>query len=133
MARMAAAGTDRDFVLPYSPWHVFGPVTVSVVAAENATIQDKPKTTLAIAAQIEGAKMPVPRYAPSHRLDVANAHVALRQYPEAVGMLQQMRRERPQWLPQQRYASDILAKIIKHRRTLTPEMRDLADFVHLAL
>jgi transcriptional regulator with XRE-family HTH domain len=133
MARMAAAGTDRDFVLPYSPWHVFGPVTVSVVAAENATIQDKPKTTLAIAAHIEGAKMPVPRYAPSHRLDVAHAHVALRQYPEAVGMLQQMRRERPQWLPQQRYASDILAKIIKHRRTLTPEMRDLADFVHLAL
>jgi transcriptional regulator with XRE-family HTH domain len=133
MARMAAAGTDRDFVLPYSPWHVFGPVTVSVAAAENATIQDKPETTLAIAAQIDGAKMPVPRYAPSHRLDVAHAHVALRQYPEAVGMLQRMRRERPQWLPQQRYASDILAKIIKHRRTLTPEMRDLADFVHLAL
>lgn len=133
MARMAAAGTDRDFILPQSPWHIFGPVTVSVAAAENATIQDKPETTLAIAAQIDGAKMPVPRYAPSHRLDVAHAHVALHQYPEAVGMLQRMRRERPQWLPQQRYASDILAKIIKHRRTLTPEMRDLADFVHLAL
>ena len=133
MARMAAAGTDRDFILPHSPWHIFGPVTVSVAAAENATIQDKPETTLAIAADIDGAKMPVPRYAPSHRLDVAHAHVALRQYPEAVGMLQRMRRERPQWLPQQRYASDILAKIIKHRRTLTPEMRDLADFVHLAL
>jgi hypothetical protein len=133
MARMAAAGTDKDFVLPYSPWHVFGPVTVSVVAAENATIQDRPKTALAIAAHIQGAKMPVPRYAPSHRLDVASAHAALRQYPEAIGILQQMRRERPQWLPKQRYASDILTKIIKRRRTLTPEMRDLADFMHLAV
>ena len=26
LAQMAAAGTDRDFNLPYAPWHVFGPV-----------------------------------------------------------------------------------------------------------
>jgi transcriptional regulator with XRE-family HTH domain len=129
LARMAAAGTERDFVLPYAPWHVFGPVTVSVVAAENAIILDQPRETLDIARTIAGTKMPVPRYAPSHRLDIASAHTALRQFPEAVAVLQKLRRERPQWLPHQRYASDILQKIIQRRRTLTPDMRDLAEFI----
>jgi hypothetical protein len=32
----------------------------------------------------------VRKYAPSHRLDVAQAHVTLRQYPEAVSVLQQL-------------------------------------------
>jgi transcriptional regulator with XRE-family HTH domain len=133
LARMAAAGTERDFLLPYSPWHVFGPVTVQVVAAENAAIQDQPALALAIAAQIEGAKMPVPRYAPSHLLDVAHSHMALRHYPEAIAVLQRLRHQRPQWLPHQRYATDILTKVIHRRRTLTSEMRDLADILHLTL
>jgi hypothetical protein len=133
LAGMAAAGTGGDFLLPYSPWHVFGPVAVSVTAAENAMISDRPGVTLAIAREIEGSWMPVPRYAPSHRLDVAAAHAALRQDSEAVGVLQALRRMRPQWLPQQRYAADILRKIIKRRRTLTDEMRDLAGFLRLSL
>lgn len=133
LAKMAAAGTGRDFLLPYSPWHVFGPVTVSVIAAENAMIQDRPETVLAIAGQIAGSTVPVPRFAPSHRLDVAAAHAALRYYPEAVAVLQDLRRERPQWLPQQRHAADVLSKIIRRRRTLTPEMRELADAMNLPL
>lgn len=133
LAGMAAAGTGGDFLLPYAPWHVFGPVAVAVMAAENAMILDRPGETLAIAREVEGARLPVPRYAPSHRLDVAAAHAALRQYPEAIGVLQQLRRTRPEWLPHQRYAADILTKIIKRRRTLTPEMRDLAGFLHLSL
>jgi transcriptional regulator with XRE-family HTH domain len=133
LARMAAAGTGRDFLLPSSPWHMFGPVTVSVIAAENAMIQDRPETVLAIAGQIAGSTVPVPRFAPSHRLDVAGAHAALRHYPEAVAVLQDLRRQRPQWLPQQRHAADILTKIVHRRRTLTPEMRELADALHLPL
>jgi hypothetical protein len=73
------------------------------------------------------------RYAPSHRLDVAQAHATLRQYPEAIDVLKQLRRARPQWLPHQRHAADILTKIIRRRRSLTPEMRDLADFMQLSL
>jgi hypothetical protein len=83
------------------------------------------------ATRLTRARLPVRRYAPSHRLDVAQAHVTLRQYPEAVGVLQQLRQERPEWLPYQRHASDILGKIIQRRRTLTPEMRDLASFIGL--
>ena len=43
------------------------------------------------------------------------------------------RQTRPQWLPQQRYATRILATIIGRRRTLTGEMRDLADYLRLPL
>ena len=57
----------------------------------------------------------------------------MREYTEAVGVLQQLRRDRPQWLPHQRYAADILQKIVKGRRTLTAEMRELADAVSLPL
>ena len=75
----------------------------------------------------------VHRFSPSHRLDVAHAHVTLRHYPEAIKVLQELRQARPQWLPQQRYARDILTTVITRRRTLTGEMRELAGFLRLPL
>jgi transcriptional regulator with XRE-family HTH domain len=133
LARMAAVGAGGDFILPYSPWHVFGPLTVSVIEAETAMIQDRPGRVLAIAGQLEGSAFPVLKYAPRHRLDVAQAYAAMRRYPEAVAVLQQMRQVAPQWLVRQRYARDILGKIVQRRRTLTTEMRELADFIGLPL
>jgi transcriptional regulator with XRE-family HTH domain len=132
MIRLAKAAADvagRDFVPPHAPWHRFGPSVVAVAEAESAVIQDRPDRTLVIGRRL---KPQAHRYA-RHRLDVAAAHVALRQYPEAVAVLQELRRARPQWLPQQRYAARILGTIIGRRRTLTPEMRDLADYLHLPL
>jgi hypothetical protein len=41
--------------------------------------------------------------------------------------------DRPEWFPRQRYAADILAKLIGNRRTLSAEMRELADAVSLPL
>ncbi len=129
LARAAAAVAGGDFVPPHAPWHRFGPSVVAVAEAENAVIQDRPDRTLAIGRSLQPQAH---RYA-RHRLDVAAAHVALRQYPEAVAVLQDLRRARPQWLPQQRYAARILSKIIGRRRTLTAEMRDLADYLRLPL
>ncbi|MGH3193114.1 MAG: helix-turn-helix domain-containing protein [Streptosporangiaceae bacterium] len=135
LARMAAVGAGSDFVLPYSPWHVFGPVSVSIFAAELAMIQEHPEVVLAIGRRLSGARpaMPVPRIAPSFRLDVAHAHTLLRHDEQAVAVLRQLRDDRPQWFPRQRYAADILAKLISHRRTLTADMRELADAVRLPL
>ncbi len=134
LAGVAGSGTGGDFVLPYSPWHVFGPVTASVAAAENAAKSGQPDVTLSIASKLEGSKLRlVHRFAPSHRLDVAHAHAAQHQYAQAITVLQELRRARPQWLPRQRYARDILSKIITRRRTLTDEMRDLAGFLSLPL
>jgi hypothetical protein len=133
LARVAAVAAGNDFILPYNPWGVFGPMTVSMIQAENAMIQDRPDVTLNIAAQLEGRSFPVPRYYHRHRLDVAHAYVALSQYPEAVEVLQEVRVAAPQWLAQQRYARDILSQVIGRRRTLTADMREVADFMLLAL
>lgn len=133
LVTMAGTGTGSDFILPYSPWHVFGPATASVAAAEHAAVSGQPRAVLSIAGQLAGSKRRVHTFSPSHRLDVAGAHVSLRQYPEAIAVLQELRRARPEWLPWQRHASDILTAIITRRRTLTPDMRDLAAFMRLPL
>ena len=129
LARAAAAVAGPDFVPPHAPWHRFGPSVVAVAEAENAVVRDRPERALAIGRRLRSQAHRYPR----HRLDVASAHVALRQYSEAVEVLQDLRRTRPQWLPQQRYASRILAAIMGRRRTLTAEMRDLADYLSLPL
>ncbi len=74
-------------------------------------------------------QFPLSRNWNRHRLDVANAHAVTKQYAEAFDVLQQVRRSAPEWLVTQRYAKDILGKIIDKRRTLTTEMRELADFI----
>ena len=57
----------------------------------------------------------------------------LKDYGDAFAILQDVRMRAPEWLIQQTYAHDILTRIIKRRRTLTPQMRELADFVHLTM
>jgi transcriptional regulator with XRE-family HTH domain len=131
LARMAALGARSDFLLPYSPWHVFGPHAVAVMMAEHALIAGRPEAVLEIGGRLDGAR--TIRYTPSHRLDVAQAHAMLRHDAEAVGVLQELRAQRPQWLAHQRHAADILAIMIRRRRKLTAEMRELADAVRLPM
>jgi hypothetical protein len=137
LANGAAAMIGREYASPNDPVRAFGPVTVTMKAAENAMIEDRPDRVLAIAEHI-----PVDERAISingagqanrnrHLLDVAQAHVMLRNYSEAFEILQRSRREAPAWIIHQRFARDILRRIIDRRRTLTSEMRELADFVKL--
>ncbi|GAA3518048.1 hypothetical protein FHR32_006317 [Streptosporangium album] len=46
-------------------------------------------------------------------------------------MLQDVRQRAPEWILTQRYARDILTAVIERRRSLTPEVRDLADAIRL--
>jgi transcriptional regulator with XRE-family HTH domain len=129
LCRMAAVSTGDVRVLSRS-WHGFGPAAVSVAAAECAMIQDRPERVLAITRRLDARRLP---NTPAYRLDVANAHASLRHDSEAVAVLQELRRTRPQWFPQQRYAADIVQKLIDQRRTLSAEMRELAEAVRLPL
>ncbi|HEV2378018.1 MAG TPA: helix-turn-helix transcriptional regulator [Streptosporangiaceae bacterium] len=133
LARMAAAGLGRDIIPGFNPWQVFGPATVAMVQAENAMVMDQPSVTLGIGSRMVRQGFPVPRNYLRHRLDVASAHASVRQYPEAVAVLHDIRGAAPEWLAQQRYAADILGRVIGRRRSLTPEMRDLAAFLRLPL
>jgi hypothetical protein len=131
MARIAALGARTDFLLPYSPWHVFGPSSVAITMAEHAVIEERPEAVLKIDAGLQNSS--TRRFAPSHRLDVAHAHVMLHHDTEAVAELQELRVERPEWLAHQRHAADIIQMMIRRRRLLTAEMRELADAVRLPL
>jgi alkylhydroperoxidase/carboxymuconolactone decarboxylase family protein YurZ len=107
---------------------------VAYKSAERGVVQDRPEATLATAPGLKAA----PGAAPGteyhrHRLDVAKAHVMLRQHGEAVDVLADVRERAPEWLAQQRYARDILGDVVARRRTLTPQMRELADAVGLPL
>jgi transcriptional regulator with XRE-family HTH domain len=132
LARMAAAGVGRE-IAPCNPWLVFGPVTVAMMGAEIAAIQGRPDAVLVIGSQIAGRPYPVPRNYLRHRLDVAHAHVQMRRYAEAVGVLAQARSAAPEWVAQQRYARDILSAVITHSRQLTSQARELADFMHMPM
>jgi hypothetical protein len=130
LARMATAGTNGDFVPAHTPWHLVGPTMVALARAENAVVTGQPAVTLAIGAQLE--RRDVAAQYVRHRLDVASAHASLRQHAEGMAVLLQLRSTAPDWLACQRYAADILSDVIRSRRTLSPEMRDLADFMRLS-
>lgn len=132
-ARIAAAGIGRDIIPSFNRWQVFGPVTVAMFQAQNAVIEEHPEIVLRIGRRLEGQRFPLAETWNRHRLDVAQAHVLVREYVEAVDVLMGIRQAAPEWLVQQRYARDILARIVDRRRKLTPEMEDLAAAVGLPL
>ncbi|MEV1178312.1 helix-turn-helix transcriptional regulator [Nonomuraea sp. NPDC049784] len=132
MAQAAAVRIGREVLSDTSTTRTFGPVTVLMIRAENAAITEKPDKVLSIADRIP-ATMPYAHSASRnrHRLDVAKAYAMTRMYPEAVATLQDLTRIAPEWIRAQRYARDILQGVIDKRRTLTPEMREVADAVNL--
>jgi transcriptional regulator with XRE-family HTH domain len=134
LASAAAARIDREVRRQESSQCVFGPVTVAYIRAESYVLTEQPDKCLSIASSLP-AQAPYPELVSRlrHRLDVANAKTMLREYAEAIAILQEVRTRAPEWLVQQTYARDILGQIVRRRRTLTPQMRELADFVHLAL
>jgi transcriptional regulator with XRE-family HTH domain len=139
LARAAADRIGRDVLSDRSTTRTFGPVTVAMIFAENAAISGNPDRVLMIAREVPPDVLHPAHGAAGragtcrHRLDVANALVQTRRYGEAVACMQDLRRAAPEWIVQQKYARDILREVIRKRRTLTPEMRELADVIKLPL
>ncbi|MER5889561.1 helix-turn-helix transcriptional regulator [Streptomyces sp. NPDC001941] len=110
----------------------FGPTTVAIKRAENASVQGKHDTVLHLAEKVpRGGVRPTSNNWNRHRLDKANAYAELRDYAGAVEELGGVLRDSPEWLPNQRFARDIVGTVVSKRRTLTPEIRELADAVAL--
>ncbi|ANP55017.1 transcriptional regulator with XRE-family HTH domain [Streptomyces griseochromogenes] len=129
-ANSAAVALGREFAPRDDFLQAFGPVTVALKRAENAMIIDKPDLVLKLSARIPTNGMrPTSNNRNRHLLDVAEAHARSRDYAKSVEVLQGIRADAPQWLPNQRYARDIFGRVIARRRTLTPEMRELADAI----
>ncbi|MCD0452186.1 helix-turn-helix domain-containing protein [Actinocorallia sp. API 0066] len=133
LARTAAVAMGGEFAPPGDFLRAFGPMTVAMKAAENAMVENRPDRVLSIAERVPlGDLRPTSNNRNRHLLDVAKARVLLRQYPQAIDLLMGIRRDAPEWITNQRYARDILSEIIAKRRTLTTDMRDLADYLDLS-
>ncbi|MFF8901653.1 helix-turn-helix domain-containing protein [Streptomyces lydicus] len=124
LARAVAVMTGRELPRGRDRLTTWGPVTVGYKAAERHIVLDQPDRVLAMAGA--GSQAASTEYH-RHRLDVARAHVMMRQYGEAVDALQGVHEAAPEWLTQQRYAQDILSDVVERRRTLTPQMRALCE------
>ncbi|MEU0818249.1 helix-turn-helix domain-containing protein [Streptomyces mirabilis] len=133
-ANSAAVAMGREFAPRDDFLQAFGPVTVALKRAENAMIVDKPDLVLKLSARIPTVGMrPTSNNRNRHLLDVAEAHARSHNYAKTVEVLQGISADAPQWLPNQRYARDIFSRVIARRRTLTPEMRSLADAIGVPL
>ncbi|MGI5436391.1 helix-turn-helix domain-containing protein [Streptomyces shenzhenensis] len=129
-ANSAAVAMGREFAPRDDFLQAYGPVTVTLKRAENAMIVDKPDLVLKLSARIPtGGMRPTSNNRNRHLLDVAEAHARSQDYARTVEVLQGIRADAPQWLPNQRYARDIFSRVIARRRTLTPDMRELADAI----
>ncbi|MGV9383585.1 helix-turn-helix domain-containing protein [Nonomuraea sp. NPDC003707] len=133
LARAAATRIGHEAVSDTSTTRTFGPVTVAMIRAENAAIRDEPDKVLSIAERIPTDVLHAHSASRNrHRLDVASALLSTRRQDEALNVLEDLAHVAPEWLPAQRYARDILSRVTSRRRTLTPQMRQLADLVGLA-
>ncbi len=134
MMRLAAAGAVavRPESGPYHQyWTTFDPATVAMKRVENAVVDDRPDVALRLARDIPPDQRPTSDNRNRHLIDVSAAHVELRHYDAAIDVLAALSRDARPWLVEQRSVRDLLARIISKRRTLTPEMRELADLVQL--
>ncbi|MFD9811767.1 helix-turn-helix transcriptional regulator [Streptomyces sp. NPDC059080] len=132
LAHSAAVALGREFAPGGDFLRAFGPVTVVLKRTENAMVLDRPDVVLKLAGKVPAAGLrPTSNNRNRHLLDVADAYASTRQYGQAVETLVSIRDAAPEWLPNQRYARDILGRIMAGRRTLTGEMRSLADTVGL--
>ncbi|GAB3653099.1 helix-turn-helix transcriptional regulator [Actinocorallia lasiicapitis] len=134
LARTAAVAMGGEYSPPGDFLRAFGPMTVAMKRAENAMVEDRPDRVVSMAERIPiGDLRPTSNNRNRHLLDVAKARVQLRQYPQAFDLLQRIRKDAPEWITNQRYARDVLGLLISKRRTLTSDMRELADYIDLAV
>ncbi len=130
-AAAVAAGNERGGYHMY--WTTFGPATVAMKKVENAVVDGRPDVALQLARKVPSGLRPTSDNRNRHLLDVSAAHLELRDYDDAFGVLYGLSRDAGPWLAEQRMARNLLGRIVGHRRTLTGEMRELADAVRLPL
>lgn len=132
LASAAAAAMAGEARPPGDFSRTFGPVTIIMKEAENEAVADRPDKVLRLAERLplSGNKVsPTTSNVNRHRLDVARAHLTLGERANAIGVLLGVARSSPQWLPHQTGAQSLVKRILRGRRSYTPELVNLADAV----
>ncbi len=130
-AAAVAAGPEKGSYHMY--FTTFGPATVAMKTVENAVIDSKPGLALDLAANVPPGLRPTSDNRNRHLLDLTAANLDLRRYAAASDVLHELSVHAPAWLTAQPAAANLMRQIITRRRLLTPQMRDLAETMHLPL
>jgi transcriptional regulator with XRE-family HTH domain len=115
---------------PYG-WGKFGGSVVALQAVENLIVAEQPRRALGLAERLPTVSAAATANTWNrHRLDVAQAHVMLRQPDEATDVLASLLGDAPEWLRHQRMARDTFERSLKAsgRRKLTGRQRELAAY-----
>ncbi|MFG2561352.1 transcriptional regulator [Streptomyces sp. NPDC048496] len=119
-------------------WSVFGPVTVAVKALEDSLVIGDARAVVRKAGEQEELspkawkRLGRPSTNDGNRftLDVARAHTRTGDLSAAMDELTRVREAAPQWLRHQNGAAETMQEILgKRKRTLTTEMREMADYL----
>lgn len=135
LARTASSALGGSVAAYTYGWGKFGWSTVAFQAVENQAVAEQPRRVLGLSARIPAAGVVATANTWNrHRLDVAQAHVVLRQGDEATAVLAAMHAEAPEWLRHQRMAADTFERSLRMsgRRRLTGQQRQLAEFFGVA-
>ncbi|RKN05184.1 helix-turn-helix domain-containing protein [Streptomyces radicis] len=106
----------------------FNQLSAAYQAIENHMIADRPDRVLGMSERIAAADASTSNTRHRHLLDVARAHVALRQDGDAEDILDALHEESPDWLRHQQMASEVFADLLRKRKRLTGRQRRLAQF-----
>ena len=111
----------------------FGPTYVRMMAVEHAVVAFDGAEALRRSRTVQDLGSVLPTCHSRHLLDVANAQLMQGQPRKAVDILITLKRRRPQWLKQQRYAADLTRSMLDSRaRRAGRELAELAQFLSVA-
>jgi hypothetical protein len=119
---------------PYG-WGKFGGSVVALQAVENLIVAEQPRRALNLSERFPATGTAATSNTWNrHRLDVAQAHVMLRQADEATNVLASLHWEAPEWLRHQKMAAETFEQSLQAsgRRRLTRKQRELAAFFKVA-
>lgn len=131
LARTASAALGGSIAAYTYGWGKFGWSTVAFQAVENQMVAEQPRRVLGLSARFPDMRaVSTANTWNRHKLDVAQAHVMLRQADETTDVLAALHAGAPEWLRHQRMAKDTFERSLKvsGRRKLTGKQRELAAF-----
>lgn len=134
LARTAGAALGAGVAsYPYG-WGKFDWSTVVFQAVENQVVAGQPRRVLGLAARIPAVASATANTWNRHQLDVAQAHVELRQAEEATEVLAALHAGAPEWLRHQSMAAHTFEQSLRAsgRRRLSGRQRELAAFFGVA-
>ncbi|MGX2995459.1 helix-turn-helix domain-containing protein [Streptomyces sp. JNUCC 64] len=142
MAGRAAGGMEREDRTFPTTWGGFGPVKVALKSIEDCLVTGDGRADALEVLRRSNIGVLEPRALARlghpaetadwfrHRLDVARAHTLLGSHQEAMDELTAIRVSGSEWIRHQPMARRVTADILGSRkRTLTREMREMADYL----